>query len=185
MVIEIGNIISKFNKNLVYGRILKGRNSEDFSTLTYRPRERFVVMLMGYDGLNNINNLSAEEALQKIGYTKEYINSIRCKGFRLKLAVFEEKGAMLATWDNLIKLVSLSYPRQGLEEYISSFKSLTYNEILQAGGRLSKARIFLKETLNILPSFSGTGITSGGIKEYIILNKAIAELGKHYLIDIT
>ncbi|MFC1644857.1 hypothetical protein ACFL08_02430 [Patescibacteria group bacterium] len=118
------------NKVLVQGlcgRIIRGTRPEDFLTLTDDPTRK-LVMLMGPDGLEKIIGKSGYESLVEIGYESDYIvRKVADEGNQFKLVVFPEGGeALLATWDNVVKVVSDVYPgaKDALDEYLVEFRNI-------------------------------------------------------------
>jgi|GEM_PF-28087 len=92
------------------GRILRGKKPADFETLTDDP-SRLLVMFMGPDGLQTLLGKNGYEMLVAIGYQPDYLEHKVKEGNLFKLAVFPEgRAAKLATWDNVIEMVSEVYP---------------------------------------------------------------------------
>lgn len=112
------------------GRIIRGTKSEDFLTLT-DDLTRKLVMLMGPDGLEKITGLSGYDSLIEIGYEADYIvRKVVDEGNQFKLVVFPEGGeALLASWDNVVKVVSNVYPeaKNALLLYLDDFKRIYGN----------------------------------------------------------
>ena len=170
------------------GRIIRGKKPADFTTLTDDPN-RELVMLMGPDGLTKIMGKSGYEMLVAIGYEPEYLEHKVQEGNQFKLVVFPEGGAAkLATWDNVVEVVSSVYPdvASKLRRFLPSFKSQSFSQIEQNAGfrfldvekagkndyrfmtydrfRLSQgnlweARAFLYFTIHLRELFSGDGYT--------------------------
>ena len=72
---EFEQLFNKGQRKLVSGlcgRIIRGKKTEDFTTLTDDPLRK-IVMLMGSDGLENILGKTGYEMLTEIGYEKSYI----------------------------------------------------------------------------------------------------------------
>lgn len=93
------------------GRILRGKSASDFSTLTDDPT-RSIVMLMGPDGLSILPGKTGYDMLTAIGYTPNYISQKISEQTQFKLVVFpESKLARVATWSNIINLISQTYPQ--------------------------------------------------------------------------
>ncbi|MBY9006401.1 MAG: hypothetical protein KGD63_06555 [Candidatus Lokiarchaeota archaeon] len=172
----------------LYGRILRGKSPKDFETLTDDP-ERKIIMLMGGDGLEKLLGKSGREALITIGYMQDYIDYKVKTGFQFKLVVFDEANiAMLATWDNLITLISTIYPevKDMIEKHLKKLKKTPFvkiekkanrkfNEIDKEGpshphfmtherfknskGTLVDVRAFLYHTIHLRELFAGDGFT--------------------------
>lgn len=116
--------------NLV-GRILRGKKSEDFLTLTDEPQTRKIVMLMAEDGLRSLLGKSGTEILLSIGYEKEYIQYKIKSGNSFKLIVFEKKeDVKLATWDSVAEIVSEIYPqfRERIYRNLIGLKTTPFSE---------------------------------------------------------
>ena len=170
------------------GRIIRGKVADDFLTLTDDP-DRKVVMLMGPDGLGQIQGKSGYEMLEIIGYEPSYIERKVGEGNEFKLVVFPEgKDALLATWDNVAKIVSHVYPavydklsanlpllkKKNFDDIEASAgfdfsevdkigksddRYMTYERYQSAGAGIIKARAFLYFTLHLRELFSGDGYT--------------------------
>ncbi|MBN2154198.1 MAG: hypothetical protein JW839_22275 [Candidatus Lokiarchaeota archaeon] len=118
------------------GRILRGRQPEDFETMTDDP-ERKLVMLMASDGLARLVGKSDYDALLLIGYEKDYIKHKMEDGYEFKLVVFKEGGAIkLATWDNVAEAVAAVYPdaRKKLYRRLKDLKRKPFREIQAKAG---------------------------------------------------
>lgn len=170
------------------GRIIRGKNPEDFETLTDDPNRK-VVMLIGEDGLENILGKTGYEMLVAIGYEKDYIQRKVNEGNKFKLVVFEEGSqAMLATWENLVKIIDMIYPAvtQKVANAIPQLKNtpfeqieksadygfsqvdkngpsdenfMTYDRFVKSQGSLEDVRAFLYFTIHLRELFSGDGYT--------------------------
>lgn len=200
------------------GRIIRGKKSDDFKTLTDDP-DRKLVMLMGPDGLEKLLGKNGHDMLVEIGYEAEYIKHKVKEGNQFKLVVFREGGAAkLATWKNVVEVVAEVYPDiahklyQNLDdmentsfakiERMAGFdfdeidkkgksdsRFMTYERFQKCTGTLVEARAFLYFTIHLRELFSGDGYTytydgRRGLKEYIVANKPIADLGENEVIDI-
>lgn len=170
------------------GRILRGKNPEDFVTMTDDPQRR-IVMLMGPDGLSLLPGKSGYEMLEAIGYMPQYIQEKVQTGTQFKLAVFtESERAKPATWDNILELVGQAYPEvtdvfefyrlqlknqtfsqvergvgYSFSEIEKSGKShpsfMTYDRFLQSPMTLGDVRAFLYFSVQLRELFSGDGFT--------------------------
>ncbi|MBN1803316.1 MAG: hypothetical protein JW891_17525 [Candidatus Lokiarchaeota archaeon] len=170
------------------GRIIRGVNPDDFETLTDDP-DRKLVMLMGPDGLQKLLGKESYDMLVEIGYEKEYIQRKLNEGNEFKLVVFKEGGeAIIATWDNVINLVSKTYPNisNKIKDQIDDLKStsferieeeagfdfskidkigktdprfMTHERYLESPNTLIAARAFLYFTVHLRELFSGDGYT--------------------------
>lgn len=170
------------------GRIIRGKKPEDFLTLTDDPTRK-LVMLMGPDGLEKLLGKSGYEMLLAIGYEPEYLEHKVAEGNRFKLVIFPEGGAAkLATWDNVVEIVSGVYPDVAMKlarnlaamksrnfaeiEEESGFRFLdvekagkndprfmTYERFRTARGDLWEARAFLYFTVHLRELYSGDGYT--------------------------
>ncbi len=172
----------------ICGRIIRGRTTKDFETLTDDP-DRKLVMLMGPDGLEKLLGKESYDMLVKIGYEKDYIQRKLNEGNKFKLVIFEEGGeADIATWDNVINLVSKTYPKisNKLHDHIENLKNtsfesieneakfdfseidklgkedqrfMTYERYIESPNSLVAARAFLYFTVHLRELFSGDGYT--------------------------
>ncbi|HEY3999962.1 MAG TPA: hypothetical protein VGO93_13895 [Candidatus Xenobia bacterium] len=167
------------------GRLLRGRQPSDFTTLT-ADQDRRVVMLMDDDGIRALEGLNGHDKLIRIGYTPDYIAQSLQAGDRYKLAVWprgtREKSA---TWDNVLTMVEHAYPevagqvaaqRAGLKshDFLAiermggySFTSLdpsdprymTVKRLHAASGSLVEVRDFLYHVVHLRELFTGQGYT--------------------------
>lgn len=95
----------------VYARVLRGKTLEDFTTLT-DDVERRVVFFMDQDGLASIAGKQGDPLLYSLGYTEDYVRSLRSSGTQFKLVIFAKNENVLpATWKNLEKVAAEAYPR--------------------------------------------------------------------------
>ena len=170
------------------GRIIRGKKPEDFETLTDDPLRK-LVLLVGPDGLENLLGKTGYDMLIEIGYDKDYLVRKVKEGNEFKLVVFPEGGpAKLATWDNVIEVVSGVYPEVAskLWSNLNALKStpfkdietkagfdfsevdkigpsdlryMTYDRFKASAGSLMDARAFLYFTIHLRELFSGDGYT--------------------------
>lgn len=171
------------------GRIIRGTNDKDFLSLTDDPNRK-LVMLMGPDGLESILGKNGYESLVEIGYESAYIeHKVVIEGNKFKLVVFKEgKNANIATWDNVIEIVSGVYTsvanklfsqKEALKtisfERIEKYAGFKFNEVDKIGvsdsrfmnlerfekstGSLDETRAFLYFTVHLRELFSGDGYT--------------------------
>lgn len=168
----------------ISGRILRGSTNADFLTLTDNP-SRKVIFLLDSNGLNELSGLNGREALQNVGYGNTYIDGLIERGTRFKLAVLPEKAVQLATWDNLLKVVSKAYPewKQRINESSNALKHLDFLAASTIGGTTTEVRKFLFETINVNELYRGDGTTPNGQKEYVAMNQPLSKFGKYSLIE--
>ena len=180
--------MKNFSANGNCGRIIRGQDPNDFLTLTDDP-DRKIVMLMGPDGLSQIQGKTGYEALNIIGYEPDYIVRKVQEGNQFKLVTFPEgQDAILATWDNVAEIVKQVYPdvyskisanlpllkkkefdeieRDAGYDFSEIDKNgktddryMTYERYQDAGAGIIKARAFLYFTLHLRELFSGDGYT--------------------------
>lgn len=94
------------------GRILRGREDDDFEVLGTAGRD--IVFVMGPDGLSGMPGVEPLTALDRIGLTPHYIQGRVAQGYRFKLLVFEGgHAAPLATWDNALDMVAACHADLG------------------------------------------------------------------------
>jgi hypothetical protein len=202
------------------GRIIRGKKTEDFETLTNDPKRK-LVMLMGGDGLASICGKKTLDALVLIGYTKDYIQHRVSEGYQFKLVIFKESNnILLATWDNVLEMVGRVYGKDvaikvgnrlldmknlhfsaiqdmnksfDLEEIYregsSSPRYMTAETFEKSQGTAFDVRAFLYHAVHLSKLFSGDGYTydeqgKRGLKEYIVPNKKLEDLGTHVVIDL-
>ena len=210
---------SSFTVEGLCGRIIRGKSSADFDTLTDDPNRK-VVMLMGPDGLELLPGKTGFEMLITIGYTADHINrKVVEEGNQFKLVIFEEGSeAKLATWENVIDITSRAYPtvatmlriaasdlqRTKFSEFEAqagfAFKDvdklgvidsrfMTADRLAASDGASWKVRAFLYFVVHCRELFSGDGYTyteqgARGLKEYLVMNKPIKDLGANLILDL-
>ena len=171
------------------GRIIRGVKDNDFLTLTDDPNRK-LVMLMGPDGLESILGKNGYESLVAIGYESDYIrHKIEVENNKFKLVVFSSgKTANIATWDNVIDIVSSVYPSVAAKLYSQkdALKQISFSEIEktagfkfnevdkngtsdnrfmnlerfeQSNGNIIDVRAFLYFSVHLKELFSGDGFT--------------------------
>jgi hypothetical protein len=171
------------------GRIIRGKEPEDFRTLTDNHR-RQLVLLMGPDGLESLIGKTGFEMLIEIGYTEEHIRrKVIDEGNSFKLVVFPEGGpAKLATWDNVLDMATEAYPdvacklnnrREEMKQVPFSAielaagyrfadsdrigeadsRYMSFERLKNCSGTLVEVRAFLYHTLHLGELFSGDGYT--------------------------
>jgi hypothetical protein len=123
--------------------------------------------------------------LQNVGYGNTYIDGLIERGTRFKLAVLPEKAVQLATWDNLLKVVSKAYPewKQRINESSNALKHLDFLAASTIGETTTELRKFLFETINVNELYRGDGTTPNGQKEYVAMNQPLSKFGKYSLIE--
>lgn len=100
------------------GRILRGREEAEFDVLG--SPERDVVFIMGPDGLSAVPGMEPLAALDKMGFTPNYVQGRIAQGYHFRLLVFEGgDAAPLATWDNALSMVAACHPdlQQDIEQH--------------------------------------------------------------------
>ena len=203
----------------LYGRVMKGRTSEDFHKFTDDP-DRDLVMIIGHDGLEKIIGLTTREIILGIvSWEPKYLRRRLEEGYKFKLAVFSDpKTVRLATWDQVLRLVAETYPTVAMKLMIYSAQlkemsfglieetaGFNFSEVSKNGlqdsrfmtlkrfeacpGGLADTRAFLYFSLQLREEFVGDGLTKARngysrVKEYIMPNQHLSELGDHVLIDL-
>lgn len=95
------------------GRVLKGRRRGDFRSLSDDPARR-LVLLMGADGLARLLDSAGRDRLRLLGYPAAYVDELEADGYQFELVVFPERPQdLLATWENLGRIVSQVMPEAG------------------------------------------------------------------------
>lgn len=123
------------------GRIVRGVNPKDFESLTDDP-SRKLVMLMGPDGLEKLLEKRGVEALEAIGYERDYIRQkVVDENNVFKLVVFKEsKDAQLATWEGVAEVVPLVYPETEVlfQSSLKTLKQYSFETLERAAGYVFK-----------------------------------------------
>ncbi len=202
--------VNLINEN-IYGRILRGANDSDFTTLT-SDKGRNIVMLMDSNGLSaTFNNDSQIPPLERIGYTRQYIQDLKSKGVKFKLVLLKGSDKVLpATWENLGHYLNVVYgPNHNVSQlfskYFAQLKSRSFEELkskfkqdvqvnvtsqnLGKRATLWRFRSFLYDELRLTELYAGDGFTrtpdgERGLAEYFVVNQKIESLGAHELIDL-
>jgi hypothetical protein len=98
--------------------------------------------------------------------------------------------AELATWLNLLRVVSSAYPewRVKIDKSKDILAHHSYEQIRAIGGIPLEVRQFLEQTINVNALFAGDGYIrhESGEKlaaEYIALNKPLSQFTEYCLID--
>lgn len=185
------------------GRILRG---QDFTRLTDDPRRKLVFVL-GEDGLDALVGRSTLQMLELVGYTPAYIRRKLDEGSRFKLVVFRRDQAELATWENAVRLTGEAYPAASarLRGQLPTLRStsfalegwaevdrmgpadprfVTLERYLAGPDNAAAARAFLYFTGHLRELFRGDGRTAGGLSEFLMVDRALTELGEYRLIDL-
>lgn len=173
------------------GRVIRGRNPEDFKTLSDDSRRK-LVLLTDPDGLAALPGLSGFSILMRIGWEPGYAVRKIQEGYGMKLAVFREGGpARLATWSGMTETVSQAYdgtgdrlrrhlealmaaPFDALErEYGCEMSSIdregeqhpmfmTHERFLRSADTAANARAFLYFSVYLREQYRGDGYTYDG-----------------------
>jgi len=204
---EVVSILQKRSKDtkeikeVFFGRILRGKRKNDFSTMTLNP-DRKIVFYVDSKGLEKMVGISNVDRLLKIGYPKKYIKQKVLEGYKFKLVVFNGSETVKnATWDNVVSMVEDIYGHneisKKLRNNIDTLKEMyslysapyAYNLIKGVGGELWEVRKFLEKELNLNILFKGDGFTYNekgvsGMREYISPNVKLSGLKEARLIDL-
>ncbi len=175
------------NINGLCGRLIRGKNPDDFKTLTDDP-ERKIVMLIDPEGLQKMLGKTGYEMLIEVGYEPDYLVHKINEGNQFKLVVFSSDGAAkLATWDNIFEMVKKMYPQvifpiaiqsalvdtafDNLERKAgfsfldvekigkSDKRFMTYERFLESNQSLVDYRAFLYFSIHLRELYSGDGWT--------------------------
>eukprot|EP00026_Physarum_polycephalum_P013116 Phypoly_transcript_13488.p1 GENE.Phypoly_transcript_13488~~Phypoly_transcript_13488.p1 ORF type:complete len:244 (+),score=13.78 Phypoly_transcript_13488:205-936(+) len=116
----------------LFGRIIRAKDKEGF-TIMSEPWKK-LSWVMDADGLCGLLGKNGNQMLKETGSQSEWINFKLKQGFTFKLAVFTRDPSVckLATWENLIPLMNMSYPDMDfshLEKYISDLTSIAYHDL--------------------------------------------------------
>lgn len=168
----------------ISGRVLRGKRPEDFESLTDTPEKRKVVFTLDSSGLDNLVGKSGRGVLEQIGYPASDIDAFLEQDTRFKLVVFPEQSVKPATWGNLFNEVCDAYPNEadGLRRVEDQISHMTYDQAMKAGEEVAKAREFLHKTVNVNTEFTGTGLTSKDLPEFVTKNKPLTDLAPYILI---
>jgi hypothetical protein len=169
------------------GRVLRGRTSADFLTLTDNPQRR-VVFLTDAAALCTLIGSDGWEILKQIGYGDAFITGLLERQTRFKLALFPEVAMRAATWDNLLDLASEAYPEWHAK--IEQARPALKENVDPLPGGAVDVRAFLQTVLNVNDLFAGDGYTRREgdplrrvHPEYVILNCPLVTMGAYCLID--
>lgn len=176
----------------ISGRILRGVNEEDFSTLTNHPNRRLVFLLDAF-ALSDLVGLEGNEILKQIGYEQDFIADLLARKTKFKLIILPESTGKLATWDNLLDFAQEMYPawRERIEIARPILKGYNYKEIMAMENVSTEVRVFLQSTLNVNRLFAGDGFTrrEGNTNEhiyseYLAENKLLSAIRTYALINL-
>ncbi len=169
------------------GRVLRGRTSADFLTLTDNPQRR-VVFLTDAAALCALIGSDGWEILKQIGYDDAFITSLFERQTRFKLALFPEVAMRAATWDNLLDLAGDAYPEWHAK--IERARPALKDNVDPLAGEAAEVRAFLQTVLNVNRLYAGDGYTRREgdplrqvHPEYVILNRPLIAMGAYCLID--
>jgi len=200
-------------QNLV-GRVLRGKQPEDFINLSPDPSRKLII-LMNSDGLQILLGKPLPKILDTIGYPRTYAEDLIRDGTEFKLLVASKSDQILpGTWDNLLVYVSIIYMNTNIPQMLSdnlptlkdnSFKDgygrimeqmdkqftgkMTTEILNSSGGSLWMVRLFLNDVLGLNKLYMGDGFTytedgQKGLAEYFALNQSIHNLRDVVLIDL-
>ena len=140
--IAAGQKIRFDQPELVMGRVIRGINETDFTTLTDDPRRR-VIMLMDGSGIEGFSGGTRDEILGKIGYPADYIRYLLEKGTTFRLTLFPRPcDAVLADWSGLGFVLERLYDSKIsalFERHRSSLTTLRFADIEAQGEKMSDA----------------------------------------------
>ncbi|MCB0394140.1 MAG: hypothetical protein KDD25_06255, partial [Bdellovibrionales bacterium] len=158
----------------VYGRILRGQEDVDFTLMSPNHRRR-IVLFMSSDGIERTFHMdNKDDPLEVIGYPKQQIENFRSNGTKFRLLlIYNPKGIVRATWDNLLVKLESSYgPNHPATRLYIKFelklKTTSFNELFPDGvatsvdadqltdeSSLEDYRSFLYSELNLNSLFTG------------------------------
>lgn len=95
--------------NGVCGRVIRGRNPEDFKKLSFTEGRR-LAWVIGPDGMQALLGESPETIVLSIGKTKQWLNDKLAEGMKWKLVVIPQSECCLADWAGLLAMVRVYYP---------------------------------------------------------------------------
>lgn len=170
----------------LHGRILRGKNEDDFQTLTEDPARK-VVFLMGDDGLSSLPGMSGYEMLIQVGHSiPDIYKNLVEKGKSYKLVVFtSEVQPMAADWDGVLSIVQAVYPEHfdAVAQHVKALSQISLEEVeriaelkfsdfseehplFMTSARFSESdknlwqtRAFLYHSLQMRAQFKGDGFT--------------------------
>jgi hypothetical protein len=173
------------------GKILRGLNENEFTSLADDPN-RQVVFFLDSMALNDLIGLGGLAILKRVGYPDLFVHELLMKGAKFKLFLTQASNLKKATWDNLLDCAQVSYPdwRERIDIARPLLKKLTYAEIMRSEGIVKDVRVFLRDILNVNQLFAGDGYTRcEGFEgqqiyaEYIVRNEKLSNLKSYALIE--
>jgi len=96
------------------GRLLRGRRSEDFETLTDDPANRKIIQLTDSTGLNMILKMTTIRAqLNSLGWDNKFIDDKLHNGYQFKMIVFPAEGspARRSWWYDQMEVCGQAWPQ--------------------------------------------------------------------------
>jgi len=160
------------------GRVLRGLADSDFLALTNQPSRR-LVFLLDAKGVAGLVGRSGWEILTGIGYDRSTISRLVRDGTRFRLTLVPKVAMLPATWEHVLDLACVTYPdwRDRIQQSRQALITLSYNDIMSAGGVVASVRRFLDQTLNISRLYAGDGYTRHGnmsvFAEYVCFNQPL------------
>ncbi len=129
----LGEKNALYDGESVFARVLRGKSESDFTTLT-DDVERRVVFFMDQSGLASIAGKQGDPLLYALGYTEDYVRSLRSSGTKFRLVIFSKnENVVPATWENLQKIAADAYPNGPVAllfaRYSDALKSISFLEI--------------------------------------------------------
>ena len=171
----------------IFGRVIKGTSLEDFKILSPDTQRR-IVLALDAEGLHGLLGLSGWEILMRIGHGPDRVRERLAAEHVFKLAVFPSHVVTLGTWDNMLDMVMVEYPRiaelvdaqrealkatpyaqierMAVEPFYVSNRVgeasplyMTEKRLLQTDGSLTAVRAFLYHIVHLYELYSGDGWT--------------------------
>jgi hypothetical protein len=202
----------------IVARIIRGKTKEDFEYLSPLSKKRRTIFMIDTDDIKLMLNKKGYDILLNIGYPEDYIKDLIKQNIKFKLVVISKNdpniSVKIASWDNVIDLMKLKYPKIKLElekhrtklktifknkkvikkmEKISKDSNhedfMTYEKYLKSNRTLIDTRAFLYhvEGLNSLYSGDGYIYNEKGekkFKEYIADNVKLSKLKNYKIIPL-
>ncbi|HNQ17213.1 MAG TPA: hypothetical protein PKJ26_02775 [Candidatus Woesebacteria bacterium] len=172
------------------GRIVRTKTAIEASLLADEPG-RDIVFCQPSDSLNqSAKSTDFADILPSLGFTRNEINDYLANGYHFYLVVFPKDEMFLADWDSLRLLFSQRYPELAttiaalwdetkkvpFDQIDSSISLPRFLSIPKEQRTAKQLRGLLFKLWRLNKDFTGTGLTSGGLPEMLMLNQIISTI---------
>lgn len=202
----------------IVARIIRGKTKDDFEYLSPLSKKRRTIFMIDVSDIKLMLNKKGYEILVNIGYPEDYIKQLISDDIQFKLVVISKDesniNVKIATWDNVIDLMKLKYPKikLDLEKHRNNLKTIfknkkvikkmeevnkdskhehfmTYEKYLESDRTLIDTRAFLYHVEGLNSLYSGDGYTYNEqgekvFKEYIADNVKLSKLKNYKTIPL-